>query len=117
MLLRHSHHRTRSRLYTATVAGKTAAIVVPCRRRQKKGDREWGVLSRWGGGHGPWAQPPVGDPLTAAVAFVRSQACPAVELPPPVTDPAAPPLVAAIVPAPVPPLTAHAPPTSTPTIA
>src|SRR5438132_1431438 len=42
-------------------------------RTRKKGDREWGVLSRWGGGHWPWAQPPVVDPLAAAVAFVRSQ--------------------------------------------
>src|SRR5205807_10090453 len=113
MLLRNSHHRTRSRLSTATVAGKTGAIVVPCRRPRKKGDREWVVLSRWGGGHGPWAQPPVVDPLTAAVVFVRSQVCPAVELPAPVTDPVADAFVDAMVPDAVTAFTANAPATRT----
>src|SRR2546423_1303 len=87
MLLRNSHHRTRSRLSTATVAGKTLAIVVPCRRPGKKGT---GVGASCPGGEeadGPCAQPPVVDPLAAAVAFVRSQAWPAGEFPAPVTDP------------------------------
>ena len=66
-----------------------------------------------GGGHGPWAQPPVVDPLAAAVVFVRSQVCPAVAFPAPVTDPVADAFVDATDPDAVTAFTANAPATRT----
>src|SRR5438309_1779537 len=113
MLLRNSHHRTRSRMSTATVAGRSAAIVVPCRRPRKKGTGHGASCPGGEEAYGPWAQPPVVDPLAAAVVFVRSQVCPAVELPAPMTDPVADAFVEATDPDAVTAFTANAPATRT----
>src|SRR5438132_8290592 len=66
-----------------------------------------------GSGHWAWAQPPVLDPLAAAVAFVRSQVWPAVEFPAPVTDPVPDAFVDATEPEAVTAFTANAPATRT----
>src|SRR5437016_9099105 len=79
----------------------------------EKGGQGMGRPVPVGGGHGPWAQPPVVDPLAAAVVFVRSQVCPAVAFPAPVTDPVADAFVDATDPDAVTAFTAHAPATRT----